>query len=307
MESLDISGQIVNLSKLEKSDLKGIYVDLRVRFNFYIGELRGEKLIFIESKGKENMTPLRYSNMVNNLEGVFKYPLVFIFDDLKYYERNRLLNYGIFFVVSGKYVHLPFLIINAKASSHKTPKALTPVAQCILLLVIQRKNLQKSTLKELDDILPYTYATISKTVLLLVELGLCKTQKDGRDKFIYFDSGEELWIKAQKFIANPVVKKVYCSEILSNKKFTVSSYNALSHYSNLNPEEMQTYAIYKNDFIEADFEGLNEIEGNITLEIWSYPPLDDDYVDKLSLALSLQDDKDPRVEKEIKIMINKLW
>ena len=40
-----------------------------------------------------------------------------------------------------------------------------------------------------------------------------------------------------------------------------------------------------------------------------YEPICDDgnAVDKLSLALSLQDDHDPRVEKEVAQMIEQIW
>jgi hypothetical protein len=47
------------------------------------------------------------------------------------------------------------------------------------------------------------------------------------------------------------------------------------------------------------------------VEVWKYPAvgLKDahlQYVDKLSLALSLKDDTDPRVEGEVERMINEL-
>jgi len=45
------------------------------------------------------------------------------------------------------------------------------------------------------------------------------------------------------------------------------------------------------------------------IETWKYPPItpakfDSDWVDRLSLALTLQDDPDPRVEKEVERLIN---
>jgi hypothetical protein len=54
---------------------------------------------------------------------------------------------------------------------------------------------------------------------------------------------------------------------------------------------------------------VNPIEGDFCVEIWQYPPIptDKEYVDKLSLVLSLQDDHDPRVEKEVELIIEKLW
>lgn len=90
--------------------------------------------------------------------------------------------------------------------------------------------------------------------------------------------------------------------------------NALSFYSDLNPERMQTKVMYDADFRKARETGelpeLNRIEGYTRIEVWKYPPViqpGQKTVDRLSLALSLREDKDPRVEKEIELMIKKLW
>ncbi|ROT02923.1 hypothetical protein EEL42_13055 [Muribaculaceae bacterium Isolate-100 (HZI)] len=52
---------------------------------------------------------------------------------------------------------------------------------------------------------------------------------------------------------------------------------------------------------------LHSFEDTQRIEIWKYPPSGTSgYVDKLSLFLTLKDDNDPRVEKEIAIMMNKI-
>lgn len=309
MESLIISGQQVILTKLDKLDLRRVYIDARVRFNFYSGELRGDKLIFLQNKRKESTTPLQYAKIAEVLNRVFDAPLVYIFDDLKYYERERLLNYGVYFIVTDKYVHLPFLIINTKPTQRRIAKILSPVAQYILLWHLQRNGDSRYSLRDLSEIVPYTYATVSKTIMQLSDFDLCRTEKEGRDKYIYFLEKKSLWDKAQNILVDPVLKRLYCNRVLNDENLIIGSYNALSHYSNLNPEDRQTYVIVKSDFnsLESNFEDLNDIEGNVTLEIWSYPPITNDYVDKLSLALSLRNDQDPRVEKEVKNIINSIW
>lgn len=52
----------------------------------------------------------------------------------------------------------------------------------------------------------------------------------------------------------------------------------------------------------------NRVDGDIIIEVWKYLPLGKDgYVDKLSLYLTLMEDLDPRVEKELEIMLNTIW
>ena len=94
----------------------------------------------------------------------------------------------------------------------------------------------------------------------------------------------------------------------------VGGINALSHYSALNPERMQTKVIYDPEFRKAKEAGalpeLNILDGSTRIEVWKYPPVIekvDGFVDRLSLVLSLGEDDDPRVEKEIELMIDRLW
>ena len=41
-------------------------------------------------------------------------PCVFLFENLATYERNRLIARGVHFIVSGKYVFLPFYLLMPK-------------------------------------------------------------------------------------------------------------------------------------------------------------------------------------------------
>ena len=52
-----------------------------------------------------------------------------------------------------------------------------------------------------------------------------------------------------------------------------------------------------------------DLEGKFCIEIWKYEPVgsSNKFVDKLSLALSLQDDIDPRVNKEVEQLIENIW
>ena len=57
----------------------------------------------------------------------------------------------------------------------------------------------------------------------------------------------------------------------------------------------------------------NEFDGEILIEAWKYPAVTPEgqqqpYVDRLSLALSLQDDTDERVEGEVERLIKEtIW
>lgn len=53
----------------------------------------------------------------------------------------------------------------------------------------------------------------------------------------------------------------------------------------------------------------NEFDGNIIIEAWKYPPVTTigtkaEWADRLSLAISLREDEDPRVEDEVERLSN---
>ena len=53
----------------------------------------------------------------------------------------------------------------------------------------------------------------------------------------------------------------------------------------------------------------NEYDGSIIIEAWKYSPVTSmdaeiEWVDRLSLAISLREDSDPRVEGEVERLIN---
>lgn len=55
----------------------------------------------------------------------------------------------------------------------------------------------------------------------------------------------------------------------------------------------------------------NEYDGDIIIEAWKYPPVaimgaKAEWVDRLSLAISLREEADPRVEGEVKRLINEM-
>jgi hypothetical protein len=166
---------------------------------------------------------------------------------------------------------------------------------------------------DMGEKLPYTYVTISRAFKNLEELHLCKIETDeNRVKRIFFEgTKKEVWERSLPYLKDPIKKKLYCDDIVTDLSFTEGGIAALAHYTSLNPDGTKTYVMdtkgYKDLQHNSIFVNQNNIEGNICIEIWNYPPLHQYYADPLSLYLTLRDDRDPRTEKELEIMINKLW
>ena len=101
--SVILADERLNLRKMERSELKGVYTDAVLSFNFFATNYKGCEFILLAPKKKDRYTPMQYSNISKRISDTLGKPIAFLFDDLIYYERNRMLSRGVYFIVSDKY------------------------------------------------------------------------------------------------------------------------------------------------------------------------------------------------------------
>ncbi|MDR1879444.1 MAG: hypothetical protein LBQ78_00740 [Tannerellaceae bacterium] len=306
---VSILGIHSELIPIHRDKLKGLNADMLLRFSYYTLIFNQQPICVIQAKNKETHTPLHYKRIVEQLEKVVAMPVAILLTSLAYYERERLINHGVYFIISDKYAFLPSLIANVRATGEsKKPESLIPAAQYILLYHLLADGKKEFTIKELERIIPYNYLAISRAIINLEACRLCQTRKDDAGmKIIRFAHPKrELWEQSQKYLSSPV-KKILYSDSLPGEYFSISGVNALSHYSHLNPERYGSVAIW-DKFAQTIHIQHNELEGNYQIEVWRYPttiPYQSErkLVDKLSLYLSMKNNPDPRIEKELEILI----
>jgi hypothetical protein len=312
---ISILGIQTELIPIQRDKLRGINADMFLRFSFYTMEFNNQSLCVIQAKNKQDsLTPLKYKQITKQAEILVGMPVVVILDSLTYYERERLINQGVYFIISDKYAFLPSLIANVQAKKKDmNPSKLTPVAQYVLLYyLLSEESKEEYTIKDLEQIMPYNYVALARAVANLEDCKLCSTEiKDNTGiKYIRFGNYKrELWTKAQNYLSSPVKKVLFC-DVIPEGNFSISGVNALSQYSHLNTEQYETRAIWDKLFnlLGAQF---NEVEGLCKIEIWKYPTTmpflsNHNVVDKLSLYLSMKDEPDARIEKELEIIIEEM-
>lgn len=313
-KEIAILGRPIQLQERSKAQMEGTTIGDLLTYKFYDGEFHGMPLLFAEPKGKV-ATPRCLSVTANNLTSLLQLPIVFLLPACPAYERQRLIDKDVYFVVSEKYVHLPMLLANERVRKTKQAKTLTPVAQYLLLYHLQIGSIEGMAARDIEDKIPYSYASITLGLTCLEDLGLCKKVTEAsKRKVIHFDmKGMNLWEQAQPFLVNPVEERIYCDGLLSDDSFPECGINALAHYTRLNPDPERTIMMsvkqLRNFKSSEALVRPNEFDGNIIIEAWKYPPVTAigvkaEWVDKLSLAISLRDDEDPRVEGEVERLIN---
>lgn len=313
--TIKIAGIGVELSSMNQDDLRGLNMLSRMRFSYYRGTFNGENMCFLLPKDNTELTPSHCRRYADRIGAVLGMPIVFILQSAQYVNRRRLIEQGVYFVVSNKYAFLPTLLLNSleREKKRKRNAVLSPAAQYILLYYLQSPIEPVCTIKDFMGVVPFSYQSIGRALVDLENIGLCRSEiiPNVEKRISFIDDKRALWNGGLKHMRNPIKRVVYTDDELPVVTTVISGINALSHYSHLNPERKQTFAIYDKDYNKyfKDVQNIYEDEGDTKIEVWIYPPAmfpSSGYVDKLSLYLSMRNIHDARVEKELEIIIEKM-
>lgn len=297
-----IAGMSVKFAALTKAELRSLPEQVTAAYELWRGQMSGNALVLLRALGPRKPAPLKLKSAAARVEAELGVPAVFAFDALPTYERNRLVQRGVYFVVSGKYAFMPYLLINARESRPVRTQKLLPSAQYLILHQAQAGDLNGQTLQQMESALPLQYVTLSRGVRQLVLLGLAQTSEEqsGAKTFHIDISREAFWKRALPLMQSPVRFVYYADSV--PELCRRSGPGALEHYASgkrggahsaaASDVAEPTVALYDYDYRRMLHDGsLRELSregGEVRVEIWKYPPLcDGDTVDPLSLYLSL--------------------
>ncbi|ADD69336.1 conserved hypothetical protein [Denitrovibrio acetiphilus DSM 12809] len=315
----------VDLHGLKKESFQNLPIYLSSGYDYYTGILLNEQIVFMIQKDKE-LSPYQIDKDYNKVINILNRFLVYVSESLASYERDRLIKYGVQFIVPANQLYLPMLKIDLREyfkDSVKPIKKLRPSAQMVLLAVIQRKFKSEFSLVEMVNRFEVSTSNAQRIANDFKQLNLAETYKIGRDRYLKFnDETKYLWLKAKPYMKSPVKDVVYINDFKSSVAVGfVAGLTALSECTMLSSPSIPSVAVSEKTWEES--EGLYEIakypeEAALQVEIWSYAPekvIDFSSesgskvsygmasVDQLSLYLSLEDDKDERVQGELEEMM----
>ena len=244
-------------------------------------------------------------------------PVVAVFDFLEPYNRKRLIEKKIAFIVAEKQLYIPDFAFDMREYSTKSQQrkeTLNPIAQQILLLFLLDRNnrleIESLPLKRLAKLFNTNRMAITRAVRSLKNQNLVEIIGDKEKTIRFMDAKVGLWKKAreQGILINPVMKKVFIDELPNNVSPIYTYDNALTEYTDINPARQIYYAIDKSVYQALVKTNVlvneNKYEGNICIEVWKYNPItinkllneNSNVVDPLSLILCYDNTTDERVE-----------
>ncbi len=321
------TGFPAHILPLPKDEVKGLAIYIREAYALSSLQLNNVELLLIEPIQTNEWRILQVQKHMATLTKMTGKTCVLLLHEIPAYVRSRLIAKRINFIVPGKQIYLPDLLIHLKDEGEKKQKkgdviALTPAAQFLILyqLLNQREpwQLEHRPLKDIARQTGYAANTITNAAKELEHHQLIN-MNGTKEKYIQFNlQGKELWVHAlnEGRLTTPVLKRIYVDTKPDNTTLMRANATALPEYSDMNPPAQKYYAIDKKAYYTLNktnkLRHPNPTEGQYCLEVWKYDPvrlaenvqLKNHVVDPLTLYLSMQDLKNERIEMALDQIIN---
>lgn len=327
----EILGIRLTANPLVKSYLDRLPMYINETFQLYHTDLFNTEIVLAELKNEDELSIQQTEKQVRQIKKLFNQKVVIVLENVQAHNRKRLIEKGVNFIVPGKQLYMPDLLIDLRESfvhpkTKQKSETLLPSAQFLIIYHIihryQKWKLEEHPFKEIAQKLGYTPMAITNAIDNLKYHKLVEVEGE-KEKFIHFRyDRRELWnvVHEQNLLVNPVLKTVFVDEKPKDLFLLHSNASALPEYTDLNPSRKEYFAIEKTFFYGLQKSNAlvnpNDYEGRYVLEVWKYNPLtlvdelpiDRTVVDPLSLYLSVKDSRDERIEMALDQILEKfIW
>lgn len=231
-------------------------------------------------------------------------------DQLSAFRRNSFLNHRIPFVTE-KQVYLPFMgtYLEEMNDNDVRLESFTSSTQVALIRWLL-KPAERIRITALMEGLGYTTMTESRVAKQLGATDCFDIEKDGTANVLAAKcSAEETFLRLKEYMISPVETAGYI-DLPTDWDVTIAGTEALAERTMVNPDNLHTYAVFGMNRKALRSE-LVDPERQAYVEIWRYDPKkllqDDGYADPISIALSLEDIKDERIEAAVDEMLEQIW
>jgi len=315
----DALGLSPKLNPVEDKARQKLPLILRNKYDLHETSLEGQQMILAIDSGAEPVSAEKLRKQMEILTKILDKRVVYVTDKMKSYNRKRLINKKISFMVPGKQLYIPGMLIDLQdfgLTPGKRTKAMTPAIQFLLLYHLQVETLEGLPLNVIAKKLNFGPMTISRAAAYFSdEIDICSIDGKREKKLEFHKSGSELWRLVEPLMSDPVVKAIYTADFPANTECRVSGINALAHFTNISGDDQQCIALEKQHFKELmkgkkvmDL-GIND--GEFAVESWKYDPAAlsvNEFIDPLSLFLIFRNNPDERIQIALtQMMENIKW
>lgn len=307
-------GNVVCSHKQENQLNLPIYLAKRERYQV---SMNGISFVAVRVKRDESFGIIAIKKQLFRYEEQLQCNVVFAYDTVTRAQRDALLRNNIPFIsLNPEHIYLPFLglVLNNNFKREKRTKTdkMMPATQQLFLYMLYSKAdfiLKSVAAEELG----LTRTSITRASEQLLGMGLIEQEKVGKEIRMFRKyEPQQMYEKAKAYLINPVQKKMAVKAEEVEAEWLYAGESALGQYSMLNEPKVPEIAIYKGAMkrtvqeVDIRWEEANAV---YVIELWKYNPFlfsKDGKVDPVSLACSLAECEDERVEMAIDEMLEEV-
>jgi hypothetical protein len=291
---------------------------LREQYRFSEIQLLGAPCLLMIDSQDAARSPAAVRKHVDLIQTKRDATVVYVRPQVTAYNRKRLIEQKVSFIVPGNQMYLPTLGIDLREHFKRLRAerpTLSPATQALVIHTLLRGASDVLIPGELAKRLGYSAMTMTRAFNELEAAKLGEVAMQGRERCLRFGQDRrDLWKKSEPLLRSPVTKRLFIQHVKLNSPPVRAGLSALAQYSMLAPPAHAVYALSREDW-KSQRRRIKVVEvpepdaEAQEIEVWSYRPellADNDRVDPLSLYLSLKGSRDERVEAALEEMMRAL-
>ncbi|EJM14601.1 hypothetical protein PMI21_03629 [Pseudomonas sp. GM18] len=199
---------------------------LRDRYEFFVTEILGVRCLILKERPQREASVAdvaKHMQAINKLLAK-KMPetsdlMVFVTDTLPSYDRKRLVEKGVQFIVPGNQLYLPAFGMDLREYYRQRlekPQVLSPATQSMLIqfLIKGWQSRLLTTRSTFEKSFTYAKMTVTRAIKELTDLDIVQPGKEMGEAAIFFHlSPKETWEMAKDYMRTPVKKTLWLNAI----------------------------------------------------------------------------------------------
>jgi hypothetical protein len=284
-------------------------------YDLYTTRIVDKECVLLVSKTDREISPAQVKKHAEVARERVSAEVVFVHPSISSYNRKRLIEYKIPFVIPGNQMYLPELMIDLREHFYavrSSKPAFSPSTQAVVLYILHHYRADPFIPTELAKKVGYTNTTMTRAFDEIDGVNIGRQEMEGRQRWLWIqDDKRRFWDKIVSYVNSPVRRRVWVRSLPEELQKYQAGETALARYSMLTPSKLKTFAAKREDWdFYQRWDSIEEVkskeDAEFQLQIWKYDPAlfaKGGTVDKFSLYLSLKDNDDERIQGALEEMM----
>jgi len=225
---------------------------LRQLYGFWQTQILGTPCLLMMDQGKQEQAAAVVRKHIAQVQAKWPAEVVYVPSHLTPYNRRRLLEQKVPFIVPGNQMYLPMAGVDFRERFRRqieAPAKFSPATQATVIHWLLRGTDEPMKPAQTAQRLGYSAMTTTRAFNELEAAELGEVARRGKERRLRFVGAKpDVWAKAQPFLRSPVTKRICIRQPHPAPEGIQAGLAALAHYSMLAPPEHPVMAVYGQDW-----------------------------------------------------------